>query len=129
MAASWPNSIVAPTSSESIFLHMESESAPPPKLADLVYFLCLELIHPRVTWKKLDQKSASEKLYWRRYIQSSVWIHGSQPATWCCGPYILRINLLANGIRISSSSQTCRCCWFLELGIDWFQSYINKLAL
>ena len=35
MAAGKPHSVVAPTSSASISLQMESESAPPPELADL----------------------------------------------------------------------------------------------
>ncbi len=77
-----------------------------PNLQILHNFLGLELIDSRVTWNKL---------HWRSYIHSRSWIHDRQPATQYCGHYILSINYLAHGIRISSSSQTCRSClifWF-----------------
>ncbi len=60
MAASQPHGVAATTSSSSICLQMESGSAPPPNLADLVDFLGLELIDSRVSL---------EKSHWSSFIK------------------------------------------------------------
>ncbi len=65
----------------------------------------------------------SEKLHWKSCIWRKGRIHGNQPTTQCHGHNILSINLLANGIRISSSSQTCRSCL-----MSWVWNWLISVA-
>ncbi len=53
-----------PTSSASTAFQMDSGSAPPPKLTDLVNFLGLESI---------DSRASLEELHWRSYMGEVTW--------------------------------------------------------
>ncbi len=55
------------------------------------------------------------EMHWISCIWSRGWIHGSLPEAQWHSPYILSINVHANRIKLSSSSQTCRSCLIL-----WF---------
>ncbi len=65
--------------------------------------------------------------FWRRGK-----IHCSQPTTLCCCPYILSIDFLIFGIKISSSSWTCLSCLFSRswiwtmLEFDWRSCFWSR---